>query len=193
MRRILWAALLLATGSANAWEAVVSEGSRFRVTAPAVVRYGEGARWVLRRFEPGEHECGNAVFGDPAVGVHKRCERPTRPICYPYERGARNLRVRTSPEGIAPFVTSADPAARFVVTWHCPVANGFFGHGFAGYKSDLRPDFLTLAQQLRAGNRAGRDAAFDQYITCKRGTEPACARFAPLAPLVRTQIEASVP
>ena len=62
----------------TSWTTCAAEDSRCAFTGTQEVRYGADVRWTEpRRFTDGV-ECTNAVFGDPAYGTAKRCER--RPV-----------------------------------------------------------------------------------------------------------------
>lgn len=57
------------------WTQAAREGERFRLYAPALVRYGLGSAWSEpQQRQAGEVVCENSAFGDPAPGVWKACE-----------------------------------------------------------------------------------------------------------------------
>ena len=61
---------------ASTWSTCASENSFCRVPYPTTVRYGANGRYVALRVNAGV-QCSNRVFGDPAVGLAKRCEFQT--------------------------------------------------------------------------------------------------------------------
>ncbi|MBB6016816.1 hypothetical protein ACFP9V_19120 [Deinococcus radiopugnans] len=59
---------------AGTWTALAKEAEKFTLTAPSTVRYGTGDTWNVREGLTGTLTCGNALFGDPAVGKTKYCQ-----------------------------------------------------------------------------------------------------------------------
>ncbi len=56
------------------WWQTASEGYRFSVSAPTLVRYGAGSNWLYKTVPAGEVPCTNVYFGkDPYFGVYKGC------------------------------------------------------------------------------------------------------------------------
>ncbi len=66
------------------WPMVASEGQKFTLVEPMIVRYGFTPAWVERTLS-GTVTCNSATFTDPAPGVTKRCvvwigNTPPRPL-----------------------------------------------------------------------------------------------------------------
>ncbi len=66
------------------WPMVASEGQKFTLVEPMIVRYGLGSTWVERTLS-GTVNCNSTTFTDPAPGVTKRCvvwigSTPPRPL-----------------------------------------------------------------------------------------------------------------
>jgi hypothetical protein len=57
------------------WERVADERAQMSLPGATLVRYGTGSQWTNPRPMQGSVPCSNAVFGDPAPGVVKHCER----------------------------------------------------------------------------------------------------------------------
>ena len=76
MRIATWVLALAALAGTSAWANVgvkcAREGEYCKVDGTAVVRYGAGSKWAMRRVRGGV-KCDSSVFGDPIVGVVKSC------------------------------------------------------------------------------------------------------------------------
>lgn len=59
---------------AGTWTALAKEAEKFTLPSPSTVRYGTGDAWNVREGLTGTLTCGNALFGDPAVGKTKYCQ-----------------------------------------------------------------------------------------------------------------------
>jgi hypothetical protein len=71
--RWLLLAALAVSGSAWAqWVECAREEGYCAVNGTAIVRYGAGNKWVEKKVKGGVR-CSPHFFGDPAVGVHKKC------------------------------------------------------------------------------------------------------------------------
>jgi hypothetical protein len=73
----------------------VAEGKSFNLQVASPVWYGSGAKFTVKQLAPGNHVCGNGLFGDPNYGVVKMC-RSTGFLdvldCYPSQLGGTGSR-----------------------------------------------------------------------------------------------------
>jgi hypothetical protein len=91
--RLFCAAALGASTAASA--DVVKEGRYFKASTSTAVWYGAGSNFTVKQLAPGTYLCGNALFGDPSLGVVKACKatsflEATR--CYPSQLGGTGSR-----------------------------------------------------------------------------------------------------
>ena len=78
--KLAFAELAKIVDTATGWTKVANEFYNFTLGASSEVRYGVGSAWNTKVLNPGTYLCGNALFGDPAVGLAKVCEaRPAAP------------------------------------------------------------------------------------------------------------------
>ena len=63
----------ISAASAGPWSFCANEGGFCSAGPRAMIHYGRQGAFVHRRSPPGGLPCSNDVFGDPLVGVPKRC------------------------------------------------------------------------------------------------------------------------
>ncbi|MES2041211.1 MAG: hypothetical protein V4495_25620 [Pseudomonadota bacterium] len=66
--------LVSAAPAEPVWTKVANQYQRFALSAPQIVRYGQGTRWVEKQMNAGSVYCGDGTFGDPAPGAQKQCQ-----------------------------------------------------------------------------------------------------------------------
>ena len=90
------------TPAPTTWTGIAGEGSAFTLSAPGVVRYGNGTTWSAAKPLPaGTYVCNNATFGDPLPGNYKVCQLGSAPATAPSPSPA--------PAGIATYVGGKQP------------------------------------------------------------------------------------
>jgi hypothetical protein len=107
------------------------------------------------------------------------------PACYPWDSSAKNVETSTSPESKAQFMVTDSARAFFVVTWHCDTKYRWHGYGFAGYRNELKADFLDLVAGYRTASKSTLDLAWGQNMPVLNDLE--------LKPFLVTQLKATEP
>jgi hypothetical protein len=64
--------VILFVSSCRNWIYCADEGGRCNFSGDRDIAYGNHGRWTYRRMGNGA-DCNNGIFGDPLVGVVKKC------------------------------------------------------------------------------------------------------------------------
>jgi hypothetical protein len=112
------------------------------------------------------------------------------PTCYPGERAHTAFVIETQPQTL--FAWALAPKASFTVTWFCDEKYDWHGYGWAGWKSELTPDWLEQFNRLSTADHATRDAAWNQYLKQPIIT-PADPVYGELAPIIYRQFNLTRP
>lgn len=155
------------------WAKIAAEGGSFVLAAPATVRYGYAPlnAWAQKDFAAGTYACSNAVFGDPAPGNGKECDKsatapPPPPPPPPPASGAQTVTFTQSTEDFLNpgrgFYVSPKPSemnvstlTNFVNYWKTRLF--LYSPDLSPYRNSALPaSYLSaLSTQLAAARSAG--------------------------------------